>query len=107
MTNKQMAINLMGISREDYIESATDLSNKIKRQFAYDRHVESIEKLLEKTSIATEQIEALFSKSNIQIINNCGLEERSRFCYTLYIDGECIFTSGTIKKVIERIIQKL
>lgn len=31
MTNKQMAINLMGISREDYIESATDLSNKIKR----------------------------------------------------------------------------
>ena len=28
---------------------------------------------------------------------NCGLEERSRHCYTLTIDGDCIFTSGTLE----------
>lgn len=34
------------------------------------------------------------SGKGFNIEGNCGMTERSRHCYTLYIDGETVFTSG-------------
>ena len=37
-------------------------------------------------------------------MNEYGMTDRSGYCGTLYIDGKCKFTSGTVAKVIEYLI---
>jgi hypothetical protein len=39
------------------------------------------------------------------LYGNCGYSERSRYCGTLYIEGEgCVFTSGRLDKVFDYIL---
>lgn len=45
------------------------------------------------------------SGKDVVLYGNKGLELRSRKCYTLYINGECIFTSGTIQAAMEYMIK--
>ena len=45
------------------------------------------------------------SGKDVVLYGNNGLELRSRKCYTLYINGECIFTSGTIQAAMEYMIK--
>lgn len=40
----------------------------------------------------------------VTLIGNSSLELRSRKCYTLYIENECIFTRGTIQAAMEYMI---
>ena len=37
-------------------------------------------------------------------VPNIGLEERSRYCGTLSIDGKVVFTSGSVQKALEYIL---
>lgn len=45
------------------------------------------------------------SGKKVTLIGNNGLELRSRKCYTLYIDSNCIFTSGTIQAAMEYMLK--
>jgi len=94
--------------------SNNEISNKIQARMQYRRLREKLEKIAEKSGIEALKMTLIQEGSRlrgytpkgkaIEWTGNNGLEERSRYCGTLRIDGKTIFTSGTIAKSFEYII---
>lgn len=101
-------------TKEECIRDGMDLAERIKARKKYDDTFQRLAKIY-----ITHGIKALSmaytnegwrkwgmtpnGKKWVLEMNN-GLEERSRYCGTLWIDGEMIFTSGRIEKAFEYIL---
>lgn len=101
-------------TKEGCIREGMDTAERIKARKKYDETFQRLAKLY-----ITHGIKALsmaytdegWRKSGVTpngkkwvLEMNNGMEERSRYCGTLWIDGEAIFTSGRIEKAMEYIL---
>lgn len=96
-----------------YIENL-DISQRIKESKKYSTLREKLFKMAEKQGLKALQL-TLIDEGNVKRgitpngkkvvwYGNNGMTERSRYCGTLVIDGETIFTSGTVAKVFEYLL---
>lgn len=109
-------INLLIGSYEDNNKYANtlELSERIKAKTKYRNLREKLMKISKKNEIKASQLNLINEGSlirgvtpngkKITWIGNNGITERSRYCGTLTIDGVTIFTSGTVVKIFEYIL---
>lgn len=120
-TSERISINqridfLIG-SREQFRQEIEkmDLCDRIKEREQYNKIREKLEKIAEKYGEKALIVTLIQDENSVKGVTacgktffwtpNCGLEKRSRYCGSLYIDGiGTIFTSGTITKVFEYIL---
>lgn len=91
------------------------LSDRISAREQYRRQRERLMKIAEKGGIKALHLTVIDSGIDKHGITpsgkkfvwsgNNGMTERSRYCGTLILDGEMIFTSGTIAKAFEYILK--
>lgn len=101
------------VAKADSREEAVAMKAEIEKADAEKRASEKakkaeIKKLTEdfKVELSNNAVQHGVTKSGKQytLVGNNGMEKRSRYCYTLYIDGECVYTSGTLSKAVEYIV---
>ena len=110
-------IDLLIGSREQFREEVEkmDLCDRIKERDRYDKLRDKLEKIAEKYGEKALTLTLIQDGNSVKGVSacgktffwtpNCGLEKRSRYCGSLYIDGiGTIFTSGTITKVFEYVL---
>ena len=91
-------------TREDAVKRMAELKEEDKAKAESKKaHKNDTEKKVEKLVIG-KLAEAPDGRM-YHLDRNCGLTERSRYCYTLTVDGECIFTSGTVEAAAEYIFK--
>ena len=101
--------------RQREITSNMTLENRIKSNSEYQKMREKLMKIAEKEGIENLNLVIItcgrsgngVTKSGKKFVweGNNGVTERSRYCGSLYIEGVgTVFTSGTIAKVAEYII---
>lgn len=101
--------------KEEWVKEDMDRSQRINARFEYDKLFEKMAKIWMKygdKALATQfkqegrWAEGITASGKFWrlIPNSFGYTSRSRHCGTLVIDGETIFTSGTIAKAFEYIL---
>ena len=101
-------------TQHDAMSEYKGMSERMMASKTWKKEYEALVKIAEKYGIEklTETVilkcneasgKTASGKKYYYVMNN-GMEIRSRYCGTLYIDGKCKFTSGRIGKVIEYII---
>lgn len=110
---KSLCVYSKHSTREEAVEQIKTLKESDKKALEEKRYLkikvneaikENVDKFIFEGSNAILRSYTESGKT-VTLISNCGLELRSRKCYTLYIDGEYIFTSGTIQAAMEYMIK--
>lgn len=101
-------------TKEDSVKGIEDLSERITRRSQYDKQFDKLVKVYDKNgekALAMHYMDCGSIKkgttpngNNWSLEMNNGYTARSRYCGTLYINGECIYTSGTVAKAFEYIL---
>ena len=102
-------------TKDQAIVNARDLSERIRMRAAYDRNFEKLAKIFyehgEKalamnfTQHGRSIRGVTASGKRWELYGNNGWTERSRYCGTLYIEGEgAVFTSGRLDRVFDYIL---
>lgn len=109
----EMIENIIG-EKEEWITENMDRTERIQTRARYDRLMEKLIKIYEKSgnkALAMNFEDGGARKKGTtpsgkkwELEMNNGITDRSRYCGTLYIDGEAIFTSGTVAKAFEYIL---
>ena len=100
--------------KESWLIGITDLGNKIATTNKYNNLLEKIANTYIKYGPKKACLTYVQNGSDLEgmtatgkkwvLYRNNGFTTRSINCGTLYIDGECIFTSGTIAKAFDYIV---
>ena len=100
--------------KDDCVKDGMDISQRIKARSQYDKTFERMAKVYIKhgaKALSLHFKDEGWRKSGVTpngkkwaLEMNNGMTDRSRYCGTLWIDGEAIFTSGTLDKSFEYIL---
>lgn len=104
-------INSM-LGDKDNIGEDLSREDRIKANLMYDKMQTKLEKTISKidnTNISiTVEGSTIFGTTKrgkqFYFVYNTGMDYRSRVCGSLSIDGETVFTSGTVAKMAEYIV---
>ena len=102
-------------TQEQAKATATNLSDRIRKGMQWQKQYEKLAKIfLENGGKALamnftqhgRRFEGVTANGKRWTLDgNCGWTDRSRYCGTLYIEGEgCIFTSGRLDRVFDYIL---
>lgn len=101
--------------KEDWITPNMDTGDRIKARMDYDKLFEKLAKIWVKygdkalamafTDHGGYKVGVTPNGKKWTLDMNGGWTTRSRHCGTLRIDGECIYTSGTLAKAFEYILE--
>lgn len=101
-------------TKEDAVKGIESLSERINRRGQYNKQFDKLVKVYEKSgekALAMNYMDCGAIKkgttpngNNWVLEMNNGYTARSRYCGTLYINNKCIYTSGTVAKAFEYIL---
>lgn len=112
--NERIDLMIGSYSDNEKLVESLSLSERISARDKYRKHRERLVKIAEKCGEKSLQLTLVGSGAlkhgvtpggkKIVWYGNNGMTERSRYCGTLVINGETIFTSGTVARAFEYIL---
>lgn len=113
---REMIQKIIG-TKADCVRGIESNSERIKARFKYDKLFEQLGKIYANSGAKALSMNFIDYGAMIEGVtpggkkwvfykNSWGWTERTHHCGTLYIEGEgCVFTSGTLARVFERLIE--